>query len=1713
MRKFKLVAITLAIAIALSPVTVQPSSASGPMYKIFMLPNAANFDFLDSIGVKVVETYDTFVMGYMDPSYVPLVETKGFQAVVYQGWDTVKIGSYVLKADENKLLMPSAPYPKELTWTPIEPTGFDYFIFQFHGPVKQEWSKELETFGATKVSTFPENAVVVYMNYDSARNFAQRNYVLGVSPYHPAFKISDSLKPDKDGMVQVSINIFSNLSINNVAPSLPVEIQHDTSGMDTSSVTAKCKFDSIGLVALKKSVSFIEPYFEPTIDMNSSRQILGVEKRTAPITDYTGLAATAKGVWDMGLKGAGEIVCVQDTGLDSGDLNTLFSDFGIPPRVVGHFGYSRTGPNTPPIAQGPDPTQSKPWNDTHSHGTFTASQIVGDGRNSPGNQYAGIAPEANLVVQTGLGWLNPGLGDSYKLGARVHSNSWGSAMNVYNSAAQYLDRFVYQNPDMLVTVSAGNSGPSASTLGTPSTAKNDICVGASGNNFPASALTVAATAGSTILTLASNANFSGNQRVRIVGNTPAQDEYRTVMFTMSGNRIRLTSAISFAHNVGNMVYSQHPNSLANFSSRGPTSDNRIKPDLVAPGSMVNGVYLFRPPNYIAFQGTSMSCPNLAGTALLTRQWLKTYEVRPKPSAALVKGLLINGARPLVEDYNGTAIQYYPNNNAGWGEVDLYQTLFPTNPTVRKYYDIKSGLVTGQRMDFPIVAGTGRFKATLVWSDYEGNTASSPYLVNNLDLVVTAPNNAFTMAGNQFVTNSNDSQQNPASRDNLNNVEGIFQTNLTMPGVYTVSIQASNVPNGPQPFALVVEYQQTVPDFDVRCYPDTITVDTSFKCDQYKVQLKSLVGFSGFIDLSFTQIAPEFSAEFQTNPVWIPNNGQVDVFMTLCKKTALKPGKYYFIVRAKSGDIYHEDLLEVLVRPSSTYTFNFVKGVQIGGGVGSFGDNGKTVSPGQKLSYALNYDTNELNTFTNLYIDDVVPKNVTYNGNAFPLPTHYSLDNGATWINTKAPAQATNPIQLRWQLDQITGSGRMIKPSVGIPGFDNLSNNTGSSTEPKSTIDSNGNIHVVWSDDTTGNPDDTEVLYTKFNKAASRWESLTGAPGYSNISNDGATFDNSPDVAVDSMGNPHFVWRTSWSVGWNTYYEIRYNRWNGTALVKGDSTPGFDILSSPIGDQRSMYLMPKIRLFGTNPMVVFANYSGWFTTQGVYLTRWNGATWVRMNNTAGCDKIVDNGWNYRPSGLTFGLDMSGTPYVVYTRERIMWWWSFPDGMHSAKWTQSLNTWTYFNSTTPGWENIFPTASRNQYYPGLEMNGNEPNLVWADYVTRRWINFSKYVSGSWFDASGNPGLYRISNSTIYDDNLPTLSLQPDGQPAVGFIRVIAGNNQQFLFTWFKSGGWTDLLQINRYENITQGLTDVRYPSFVFDAAGMPYFIFQAGHSGNDEVYCTTPYLGWTTNNYPGQIVWEGKIDSQISKGVTEIVNKAYMSGKVDTLEYQVETVKTESKTVNPLNFDLTVKKMASTSEAKLNQEIKFTIKVINTGGVPIDSVIVSDVLPNGMTYVRSLPSGTLSQNKVVWRVATLLPGASETFEIWCKVVKQDYAGKIITNDAYVTNSNGIPPIKSSASVKIINSTTGYPQTDYTFKVLTKEPKAGSPVQVEVKVWASNPPLSYIIEWGDGTKQSGNLDPNKPLTLDHTYGSSGDYKVVFKVIDRYNQETTSNVTIKVK
>ena len=148
------------------------------------------------------------------------------------------------------------------------------------------------------------------------------------------------------------------------------------------------------------------------------------------------------------------------------------------------------------------------------HGTHVAVSVLGDGgasglgRGRPPRPTCCSSPSrtmrprpcsASLLYGLPSGYYLTGIptniGDlfqqAYAGGARIHSNSWGSAAaGQYTADSQNADAFVWAHRDMTVTFSAGNAGADANADGiidddsidAPATAKNVISVGASEND-------------------------------------------------------------------------------------------------------------------------------------------------------------------------------------------------------------------------------------------------------------------------------------------------------------------------------------------------------------------------------------------------------------------------------------------------------------------------------------------------------------------------------------------------------------------------------------------------------------------------------------------------------------------------------------------------------------------------------------------------------------------------------------------------------------------------------------------------------------------------------------------------------------------------------------------------------------------------------------------------------------------------------------------------------------------------------------------------------------------------------------------------------------------------------------------------------------------------------------------------------------------------------
>jgi hypothetical protein len=529
-----------------------------------------------------------------------------------------------------------------------------------------------------------------------------------------------------------------------------------------------------------------------------------------------------------GYDGSSQIAAVADTGLGGGTATTAHPD--IPSsRIVAINnwpGASNSCYNA--INDGAIDVDS-------GHGTHVSLSVLGDGGAS--GEGKGAAPAARLVFQAVENWadmkglcalqypdgyyligiptdLRTLFQQAYDAGARIHSNSWGSDVNGdYTLDSANTDDFIWTHRDMVITFSAGNSGEDANgdgvidndSIGSPATAKNVITVGASENDRQGNYQC------DTNLTYTSHDPYQSGQTCSSMGG-------QNILGTW-GSRYGFTGPMANDPTAGNQEQ------MAGWSSRGPTDDNRIKPDVVAPGTWVlsgysdlyqegydgdpvnpqNGIHQWdgwgMPLNkfYKYMGGTSMSNPLTAGAATVVKDFYqKAHGLNA--SAALVKATLINSAVDLLDENNDGVNDNdfpIPNVHEGWGRVNLVNATDGSH----QFVENTAGLGTGGSAthQFNLSTSGSPFKVSLVWSDFPSTESASVNLVNDLDLVVTSPGGT-VYRGNVF---SGGWSATGGSADRRNNVENVYVQSAAS-GTWTVQVTGFNVPNGPQPFALVVD---------------------------------------------------------------------------------------------------------------------------------------------------------------------------------------------------------------------------------------------------------------------------------------------------------------------------------------------------------------------------------------------------------------------------------------------------------------------------------------------------------------------------------------------------------------------------------------------------------------------------------------------------------------------------------------------------------------------------------------------------------------------------------------------------------------------------------------------------------------------------------------------------------------------------------------------
>jgi len=556
-------------------------------------------------------------------------------------------------------------------------------------------------------------------------------------------------------------------------------VRHHTDDLSYVDHVPKAQLESLAMALLDQvaCVCYVEPVFrEQMVNLwtSSTAQVPNAMSATDFSAADTCSDAVCRPLWADGLRGQGQLLAISDTGVATSACHFYDAVNAVP----------SSSSSTVPADTGHRKIRAY-WSfqdgtDQNGHGTHTAGTAVGrstDATRAAGFDAAdfdGAAPDARLVVIDAAsgssgGLVLPSPYDTALLayglaaGAKVHSGSWGVADWAYSDEDRRVDLFSWQNRHFLGVFAAGNSGErGASSILSPALAKNVLAVGAAMNGFVANDIAS--------------------------GQVPSEP------------------ADAYAYDW-----------VADFSSRGGPSVPWLKPDVLGGGGRFVWSASSSSPSscavgastVVGLSGTSMATPQVAGAALLVRQYFMSaryYSTPFEPTGSMLRALLAasatptRGVFPLVSmstlTASGAYAPYGRRSIEGHGRVSVASALPVANATAVVVLSNEGRAFTaaGQVHRYCIdinPAGVAGVEVGMAFTDYPSPlTAGTKQLVNDLDLRVYTDGTPNALLPNGL-----------SVADRRSTIE-VVQT-LTLSGEVRVEVESHQIGFSQQDYSLIV----------------------------------------------------------------------------------------------------------------------------------------------------------------------------------------------------------------------------------------------------------------------------------------------------------------------------------------------------------------------------------------------------------------------------------------------------------------------------------------------------------------------------------------------------------------------------------------------------------------------------------------------------------------------------------------------------------------------------------------------------------------------------------------------------------------------------------------------------------------------------------------------------------------------------------------------
>ena len=643
--------------------------------------------------------------------------------------------------------------------------GNGLYILQFPGPIQDQWLEKVRERGLEIVAYIPDYAYLVWGRQAAVEDVQSRAPVRWSGAFQPLYAVHPALLSAENKVapeIEVAIQVYNHPGADQSVQTI-LERAIQVTGtpkkvLNYINLGVRLPQEALLEVAFLPDVVNVEP--QPVFKMQDEIQGQILAGNLSADGSQPSQSGYLNWLLSKGLPTQAQaypIVDVSDDGIDDGDTQPGHEDFYV----------AGSSANPSRLSYNANWTLEPLANGVGGHGNLNASIVAGynDQTGSPyqdanGYRYGlGINPFGRVggskVFCDGGDWcLTSGnfgglVSTNFSLGARIGNNSWGAeSYGGYTATDQEFDALardaqagVPGNQEMTFIFSAGNGGPNANTTLTPGNAKNVISVGAAESYRPSVDKDAC--------------NFYATQ----------------------------------ADNAQDVVY---------FSSRGPTSDGRVKPDLVAPGTRITGAASQDPaydgsgvcgayfPSgqtlYTWSTGTSHSAPAVAGAASLIYRYYQDHLGGQAPSPAMLKAYLIQSTRYLT---GVGANDTLPSNSQGFGEISLERAFEEVARLAEDQNFVLHGSGEVFELNGIVADGSQPLRVTLAWTEPPGVSFAAPY-VNDLDLEVQLGGQ--TYYGNVF---SGPNSVPGGSPDTRNNVESVFLP-AGVSGTFQIRVRAQNI---------------------------------------------------------------------------------------------------------------------------------------------------------------------------------------------------------------------------------------------------------------------------------------------------------------------------------------------------------------------------------------------------------------------------------------------------------------------------------------------------------------------------------------------------------------------------------------------------------------------------------------------------------------------------------------------------------------------------------------------------------------------------------------------------------------------------------------------------------------------------------------------------------------------------------------------------------